>query len=382
MLVSNIGSWIKMVAQGWLVYTLTDSPFYLGLVAFARAAPVLLLVPFTGVLADRFDRRWLMLIGTLAVTVTSAVMWALTLTGLVEVWHVIALSAITGVAVSLEMPSRQALVPEMVERKDIVNAIGLSAAAFNAAGVVGPAIAALLIESTGTAMAFLVSAVSNGGVAVALVRMRPVKPHARTQEGFLENLAEGLKYVRNTPALFGLMSLMIVFAMFGRPYVDLLPVFARDVLNIGASGLGMLGAAVGFGSLVGAMFVAVLGSFRRKGVIAVGSSMACAMLLIAFALSGWAPLSLAIAPALGFFTLFYMVSTNTLIQTIVPGNLRGRVASLYGLIQMGLMPLGVMIEGAIGSLIGVPATILWGGVIVLATACIGLVRIPALRRIE
>lgn len=382
MFIGNIGSWIKMVAQGWLVYTLTDSPFFLGLVGFSRAVPVLMLTPFSGVLADRLDRRWLMLAGTLCTSVAAAFLAILTLSGHVQVWHVLILSVLGAVGQSLEMPARQSLVPELVERRHIVNAIGLGATAFNAAGVIGPAIAALIIDSAGIGMAFVVAAVSNAGVALALIRMQRVKQHSKSTASFFETLTEGLRYVRQTPAVLGLMSLMVVFAMLGRPYVELMPVFAKDVLGMGASGLGMLSAAVGFGSMLGSAAVAGLGSFRRKGIIVIGGSMIFCALLITFAQSTWAPLSFVVAPVLGFFTLFYMVGTNTLIQSTVPGELRGRVASLYGLIQLGLMPLGIMIEGAIGSLIGVPLTVTLGGAVILCTASLGLLRIPALRRLE
>jgi hypothetical protein len=212
--------------------------------------------------------------------------------------------------------------------------------------------------------------------------MRPIKAQHRASSSFLETMTEGLSYVWRTPHIFGLMGLMVVFAMLGRPYVELMPVFARDVLNMGASGLGMLSAAVGFGSMIGSAAVAALGSFQRKGLMVVGGSIVFALLLIGFGQSSWAPLSFAIAPVLGFFTLFYMVGTNTLIQSTVPGELRGRVASIYGLVQLGLMPMGVMVEGAVGSLIGVPLTVTLGGVVILFTASIGLLRIPALRRLE
>jgi hypothetical protein len=160
-----------------------------------------------------------------------------------------------------------------------------------------------------------------------------------------------------------------------------MPVFARDVLGMGASGLGMLSAAVGFGSMIGSGAVAAMGSFQRKGLIVLGSSMAFAVMLMAFGLSTWAPLSFTVAPILGFFTLFYMVGTNTLIQATVPGELRGRVASIYGLIQLGLMPMGVMIEGSLGSVIGVPLTVTLGGLVIMVSATAGLLRIPSLRRL-
>jgi MFS family permease len=382
MFVSNVGTWIKMVAQGWLVYTLTDSPFYLGLVGLARAVPVLALTPVTGVLADRMDRRWLMLLGTIGTSLAAGIMAVLTLTGVVQVWHILLLSVVAAVSQALEMPSRQSLVPELVDKKHIVNAIGLGATAFNAAGVIGPAIAAVIIETVDIGAAFTVSALSNAGVAITLITMRPIKAQRRTTSSFMETMVEGLTYIFRTPHIFGLMGLMVVFAVLGRPYVELMPVFARDVLNMGASGLGMLSAAVGFGSMVGSAAVAALGSFHRKGIIVVGGSIAFALLLIAFGQSNWAPLSFTIAPILGFFTLFYMVGTNTLIQSTVPGELRGRVASIYGLIQLGLMPMGVMLEGTVGSLIGVPLTVTLGGVVILFTAGIGLLRIPALRRLE
>jgi MFS family permease len=382
MFVSNIGTWIKMVAQGWLVYTLTDSAFYLGLVGLARALPVLTLTPVTGVLADRMDRRWLMLMGTLGTSAAAAIMAVLVLTGIVEVWHILVLSVVASVSQAFEMPSRQSLVPELVDKKHIVNAIGLGATAFNAAGVIGPAIAAVIITTVDIGTAFTVSALSNAGVAITLIAMRPIKAQHRTSSSFMETMAEGLKFIVRTPHIFGLMGLMVVFALIGRPYVELMPVFARDVLDMGASGLGMLSAAVGFGSMIGSAAVAALGNYQRKGIIVVGSSVVFALLLMTFGMSTWAPLSFTVAPILGFFTLFYMVGTNTLIQATVPGELRGRVASIYGLIQLGLMPMGVMLEGSVGSLIGVPLTVTLGGVVILFTAGFGLLKIPALRRIE
>jgi MFS family permease len=382
MFVSNIGTWIKMVAQGWLVYTLTDSPLYLGLVGLARALPVLALTPITGVLADRMDRRWLMLMGTLGTSAAAGVMAVLVIAGVVEVWHILVLSVVASVSQAVEMPSRQSLVPELVDKKHIVNAIGLGATAFNAAGVIGPAIAAVIIETIDIGTAFTVSALSNAGVAITLIAMRPIKAQHRTSSSFMETMAEGLRFIGRTPHIFGLMGLMVIFALIGRPYVELMPVFARDVLDMGASGLGMLSAAVGFGSMVGSAAVAALGNFQRKGIIVVGSSMIFGVLLMTFGMSIWAPLSFTVAPILGFFTLFYMVGTNTLIQATVPGELRGRVASIYGLIQLGLMPMGVMLEGSVGSVIGVPLTVTIGGLVILCTAVVGLIRIPALRRIE
>jgi len=382
MFVSNIGSWVRMVAQGWLVYTLTDSPFFLGLVGLSRAIPVLLLTPVTGVLADRMDRRWLMLVGTIGTSVSAAILAVLTLTGVVQVWHVLVLSVLGAVSQSLEMPSRQSLVPELVEKKHIVNAIGLGATAFNAAGVIGPAIAAVIIETVDIGAAFTVSALSNAGVALTLLTMRPIKAQNRGNASFFETMVEGLNYTWRTPHIFGLMGLMVVFAVFGRPYVELMPVFARDVLGMGASGLGALSAAVGFGSMIGSASVAAFGSFQRKGLMVVGGSMIFGVLLIAFAQSTSPQVSFIVAPVLGFFTLFYMVGTNTLIQSTVPGGLRGRVASIYGLIQLGLMPMGVMIEGTLGSIIGVPVTVTLGGMLILVSASAGLLRIPALRRLE
>jgi len=239
-----------------------------------------------------------------------------------------------------------------------------------------------MIETTGLATPFLFCAVSNLGVAIALVTMKPVQHQTRSEASFYQNLVEGLGYVRRTPAIFGLMGLMSVFALLGRPYVELMPVFARDVLAIGASGLGALNALIGVGSFIGSVAVASLGNYRRKGRLIIGSAIIFSILLTTFSISTWVPLSLVIAPILGFFTLFYMVGTNTLIQSTVPGALRGRVASIYGLVQMGLMPMGIMLEGAVGSLIGVPITVVGGGLVVLVCSGLGLLAVPALRRLE
>lgn len=383
LVVSNTGSWAQMVAQGWLVYLLTGSPLALGLVGFVRAVPVLAFSLFAGALADRVERRRILLVTQSIVMLLSFLLGTLTLLQVVQVWHVLLIAFLSAVAFAFDTPSRQSLVPDLVGKDDLVNALGLQSVAFNLAGVVGPALAALIIEQVGIAGAFYLNAASFLAVIAALLLMAPRPqrtPLARA--GLLRNVAEGLRFIIRERALLGLVLLLTALSLLGRPFIQLLPVFARDVLQAGATGLGTLNALAGAGSLVGALAVAAFQSFRQRGLLLLIAAGVFSVALIAFASSTSYALSLALCLVLGCSTTFFQVNTNSMLQANSPAALRGRVVSIYTLIMMGFMPLGSMLLGSIGQVLGVPLTLAIAGAIILAVVVLIGVGVPRVRTLE
>ena len=374
---------MQLVAQGWLVYTMTESPFYLGLVSLARAIPAILFSLVGGAVADRSDPRRVMVVANGAVGLLSAILGVLTLFGAIQVWQIVLIAFLTGTAFAFEMPSRQAIVSRVVDSKDVVNAVGLNSVAFNSAQIVGPALAALLIEWIGEGGVFLLNAASFQAVVTAAVMMRPIPAHASSQRGgLLANVVDGLRYVRQTPELLALLTVNATISLLARPYIQLLPVFARDVLQVGASGLGALNSISGAGALVAAMLVTLLGSYRHRGLIMMSSGAALGAALLVFALSTDFGLSLAAAGAMGLLSGFTGINANSMLQLHSDPRMRGRVMSLHALSMMGVIPLGVMLEGAAGSVVGAPTVVALAGLLTLLVAAAALALVPRVRELE
>ena len=365
-----MGSWMQMVAQGWLVYDMTGSAFFLGLVGLARAIPALAFSLVGGAVADRYDRRAIMALANTAGAFSAIALGLLTLTGLVQVWHIIALALITGTAFSFEMPARQSLVSYLVPPKDVVPALSLNSVAFNTAQVLGPALAAILIEVAGEGPVFVLNGLTYVTVVAAAIMMRPTIPTAavRASGNLLANVVEGLRYVRRTPSLFALVTSMAVVSLLARPFGQLMPAFARDVLDVGAGGLGALNSAAGAGALAGAVLSAGLGSYRGRGLAVILSAVGFGAALVAFGLSTNFVLSLVLSTVIGLLSAFSGINTNTLLQAHSEARMRGRVISLHGLTMMGVVPLGVMLEGVLGSVLGVPLVVILAGVLTAVVA--------------
>ncbi|HEY7736260.1 MAG TPA: MFS transporter [Candidatus Limnocylindrales bacterium] len=378
--VGNVGAWMQATAQGWLVLGLTDSPGLLGLTSAAQTAPVLLLSLVAGVLADRVDRLRLLVAVQVCAAIVAAVLAALTATGTVMFWHVAVLAFLAGCTTALGTPAFQAVVSSLVERSAIGSAIALNSAQFNLSRIIGPAIAGLAIAGGGLALAFWVNALGLLLVALVLSTLRVSQASlVRAEASLWSNLVDGLRFVRANQRVAVLVLLAGVPALFVLNYLVLLPVYARDILGIGAPGLGLLTAAIGVGALTGAVSVALLrpsgGSGRLMlAGLAVGSSA-----LIVFALSGWLPLSLGALAVLGGCQVAYYATTNTLIQVLVPARLRGRVMSLYILTSWGAIPFGNLISGGIAERFGAPVALAGGGVATLAILALVAIRYPEVR---
>lgn len=357
--ISLIGTWMQQIALSWLVYRLTDSVFLLGAVTFCSQIPSFLLGPFAGVLADRFNRHRILLLTQFLSMLQASLLATLVLTNTVEVWHVLALSAFLGTVNAFDIATRQAFVIELVEkREDVSNAIALNSSMFNMARLIGPSVAGVLIATVGEGQCFLINAVSYVAVLGSLLLMR-LKPFERVKQEHKvwQSLKEGVNYAFGFAPIRALILIVALLSLFGMPFSVLMPVFARDILHGGANTLGYLMGASGVGALVGALFLA-----QRKTVVGLGKVLVFTMALfgvalIAFSFSEILLVSLVCMLFSGFGMIVTMASCNTLLQTIVDDNKRGRVMSLYSMAFMGMAPFGSMLAGTVAEEIGVAYTL-------------------------
>ena len=369
--ISLVGTWMQQVAQGWLVLQLTHDPLWLGLVSLAQFGPVIVLGLFGGVVADQLPKRKTLMTTQSVAMILAFVLFGLTATHVIEVWHVLVLSALLGISNAIDMPTRQAFAVEMVGREDVANAVGLNSALFNASRILGPAAAGLLIGAFDLSIAFFINGVSFVGVIVAYLAMRdselrpmPAAARPRSWSDIVANLAEGARYVRSTPMILLATLTVGSVATFGMNFSVLVPPLADSVLRVGASGFGFLMAASGLGSMLAALWVA----FQHRpsprpiafGAITLGLGS------IVLALSTSFPLSLIAMAVAGSGGIAMAVAANTTIQLTVPDELRGRVISVYTTVFAGSVPAGGLLMGAIASAWGVPLSLMIGAVLSLA----------------
>jgi MFS family permease len=375
-LISLVGTWMQQVAQGWLVLQITHDPLWLGIVSVAQFGPVIIFGLFGGLIADQWPKR-----RTLLATQTSAMLLAfalflLTATGVVQVWQVMILAALLGITNSIDMPTRQAFAVEMVGREDVTNAVGLNSAMFNASRVIGPAVAGLLIGAFSISIAFLLNGISFIAVIAAYLMMRtdelrpaPVIVRPTTVRGVFASLAEGGRFVRQTPLVLLSVTVVGLVATFGMNFQVLMPPYADNVLNVGAAGYGFLMAASGLGSTVAALWIAFSRKVSPLPIILGAIALGLGTIVVAFTTSfGVALLAMVVVGAGG---IGMAVTANTTIQLSVPDHLRGRVMSLYTTVFAGSVPAGGLLMGWIASAWGVPAALLVGAILslVVGVAC-------------
>jgi len=380
--VSVTGTWMQQVALSWLVYRLTHSAFLLGLVGFSGQIPSLFLAPVAGVWADRWDRRRLVIATQALAMVQALALAALVLAGSVAVWHLVALSLFLGIVNAFDVPARQSFLVQMVGgRDDLPNAIALNSSAFNAARLVGPAIAGVLIARVGEGTVFLVNGVSYAAVLVALfaIRVAPRPAAGRPSSSPWRNLREGVAYAAGFSSIRALLLLVGLVGIAGVPYRVLMPVFATDVLHGDAHTLGFLMGAIGVGALTGALFLAARRGVRGLSRVIVGAVALFGASLVGFSFSRSVAVSLGLAFLAGFGMMLQMASSNTILQTIVDDDKRGRVMSFYAAAFMGTMPIGSLLAGTLADLVGAPRTVLLGGVVCLLGALAFSRALPALR---
>ena len=369
-IVSLIGTWMQNVAQSWLVYRLTHSELLLGTAWFCAQIAVFALGPLGGIAADRFSRRKVVIVTQTLSMMQAFVLAALTLTGRVHVWHVLVLAGLLGVINAFDMPGRQALVIQMTSKEDLINAISLNSAVFNAARVVGPAVAGLLLAVVGEGTCFLINGFSFLAVILSLTAMRIPPGEPRKHAPMWQHLVDGFRYAANHSAVRRVLALMGAATLAGMPGLVLMPFFADDIFHRGSRGLGILMGAMGIGAVVGTLVLARRTRLSGLGKVMVISGLTTGACYLAFAFSPSFYLSLALMPLIGYSVMRQMASANTTIQTLIPDEYRGRIMALYSMTVVGLGPFGSLAAGALAGRFGARATMATGGMLALVSSLV------------
>lgn len=379
-LISLIGTWMQNIAQPWLVYRLTGSSLLLGVVGFAGQIPIFLFAPLGGLAADRWNRHRVVIGTQTASMILAFILAALTLLHVVRVWEIMVLAALLGVVNAFDVPARQSLLIEMVEREDLMNAIALNSSMFNGARIIGPAIAGILVARIGEGWCFFANAVSYIAVIIGLLMMKfeALRTAAKDTSPY-EHIVEGFRYVRRTKPIFALVLLIGVVSLVAVPYSVLMPIFADQILHRGAHGLGVLMGSSGVGALLGALTLAVRRGVHGLGRVVGAAAAAFGVFLALFAFSNSYWLSVALLIPVGYAVMLQMSSSNTLIQAMVPDELRGRAMAMYTMMFMGMAPLGSLFAGALADKIGAPWTVGIGGVGAFVAGLVFMRYLPSLR---
>jgi len=378
-LISLIGTWMQNVAQAWLVYRLTGSSLLLGSVSFAGQFPILLAGPLGGIVADRYHKQRVVIATQTASMILALLLAILTLTRTVQVWHIFVLAASLGVVNAFDIPGRQAFLVDMVGKEDLMNAIALNSSMFNGARIIGPAIAGVLVARIGEGWCFFANAVSYIAVIAGLMLMRVEHRPQQNVVSPLAHVIEGFRFIQRTKPIRAILLLVGLVSLVAMPYTVLMPIFADKILHRGARGLGILMGAIGVGAMLGALTLA-----SKRGVRGLGRwiAFACAGFgtsLILFTLSRYLWLSAALLLPVGFCMMLQMASSNTLIQAMVPDELRGRVMAAYSMVFIGMGPFGALFGGALADRLGAPITVAMGAVASIGGAAIFWSRLPQIR---
>lgn len=382
-LVSLTGTWLAQVAMSWLVYRLTGSKLLLGTVAFCTQIPAFFIGPWAGVLVDRWNLRRVLVITQTLMMLNALTVAILTRWDLIEVKYIIALAICSGLTSAFDMPSRQAFVVQMIDRpEDLPNAIALNSTMFNASRLIGPAVAGVLVATMGEWLCFFIDAMSFLGVIIALLMMRVApRPPAARHRSVLSEFREGFGYVRGSVPIRWLLINLALVSLAGTPYVVLMPAFAKDVLHGTAYTQGFLTASIGCGALLAGIHLASRSSVLGLGRFIAYGSLGFGLSLMAFSFSRSLIVSMICLASCGFFMLTQMASSNTVIQTIVDNDKRGRVMSLYGMSFQGMMPIGSILAGTLAEhRLGPTWTVFMGGTVCVLTGVVFLWRLPEIRR--
>ncbi len=361
--ISLIGTWMQSIAMSWLVYRMTGSALLLGIVAFSSQIPTFILSPFAGVFADRYNRHRIVIVTQTLSMIQAFILAYLTLAGKIQVWQIIALGLFLGCINAVDIPTRQSFLIDMVEKKEMLgNAIALNSAMFNGARLIGPTVAGILVAVVGEGICFLLNALSFIAVIASLLMMKLTKKEGKGRASrVMQELKEGVIYTFNSKPIRSILMLLSIISMLGMSYVVLMPVFARDIHHGGPATLGVLMAAIGVGALIATLYLA---SRKTTPTLEKGIPIAAAIFtggVILFALSRvlWVSIILLVITGFGFLTT--TASSNTILQTIVHDDKRGRVMSFYTMAFMGMAPIGSLLAGALASKFGATDALLFGG---------------------
>jgi len=381
--VSLIGTWMQAVASAWLVYRMTNSAFMLGIVGFSSQIPTFIVSPIAGLIADRFNRHRILVITQVLSMVQALALAVLTLSGSIQVWHIIVLGVFLGCINALDIPARQSFVVEMVEKKEnLGNAIALNSMLFNAARLIGPAIAGILIAMVGEGVCFLINAVSFLAVIWSLFAMKMEKSVVeKGPSDMMRGFKEGFSYTFGFPPIRFILSLLAVISLTGASYGVLMPVFAKDILKGGPETLGLLMAGGGVGAMAATLYLA-----SRKSIVGLGrlipiSSVMFSVGIILFSLSHSTALSVSLLAFAGFGFMTHMAVSNTIVQTITDDDKRGRVMSFYTMAFMGMMPIGSLLAGILASKIGAALTLILGAACGIIASAVFATKLPIIKKL-
>jgi MFS family permease len=384
-LISLVGTWMQNVAQAWLVYRLTGSSLLLGSIGFVSQIPVFIAAPIGGTIADRRSRHKLVIATQVSSMILALILAALTLVRgsnghpLIRVWHIFVLSALLGLVNGVDIPARQSFMVEMVGKEDLMNAIALNSSVFNGARIVGPAIAGIMVGAIGEGWCFFANGISYIAVIIGLLAMR-VQPHKVTSvTSPTQHIIEGFRFVKKAIPIRDMLLLLGVVSLVAMPYAVLMPIFADRILHVGATGLGMLMGATGVGALLAALSLAARSGLKGLGRLIGFAALGFGASLIAFSRSHSFWLSVVLLVPVGFGMMLETTTSNTLIQAMVPDELRGRVMAVYTMMFMGMAPLGSLFAGAVADRLGAPITLSIGGFVCMIAAAVFLTRLPQFR---
>ncbi len=382
MFVSLVGTWVQAVAQSWLVFQLTNSIFLLGLVGFLSSIPIFLLSLFGGVVADRMNKKKVLLVTQIAFMLLAFFLAILTQMKLITPAQIMFIALLNGIVMAFDAPSRQAVIAELVGKEHLLNAIALNSAAFNSARIIGPALAGILIASIGMSGCFYINGISFFAVIIALLLININNGQRRSARTHLiKDLSDGLRFIKDNHIILILISMVGITSLFGISYVILMPVFANDVLNVGVKGLGLLMSFTGFGALIAALILARLGDFKYKGKLLISSSIIFSISLVLFSLSKTYFISLITLILIGAASVTSIGIVNTLLQTLVPDEFRGRAMSAFMLTFAGFMPFGNLLAGSLAHIWGVSITVFISGIICTVFFIIINIVCPDIRKI-
>ncbi|MCX5700552.1 MAG: MFS transporter [Candidatus Omnitrophica bacterium] len=366
MFVSLVGTWIQQVSLSWLVFQLTNSAFLLGVVGFLSSIPILFLSLFGGVLADRLNKRSILIATQFAFMVLAFALAILTQLKLITTMQIMVIAVLNGIVMAFDAPSRQAVVVELTGKEHLTNAIALNSVSFNSSRIIGPALGGILISSIGMSGCFYINGISFFAVLLALWTIKIYdKPQDNLAGSAFKDSIEGLIFIKNNRLILALISMIGVVSLFGVAHVVLMPIFAKDILKVGVKGLGVLMSSAGAGALIGALVLARLGDFKYKGKLLSFSSILFSVSLITFSLSKIYSLSLVALAFVGGSSVIALALVNTLLQTKVEDRFRGRVMSVFMITFAGLMPFGNLFAGIIAQSLGVSFAVFLGGIICL-----------------
>jgi MFS family permease len=373
---------MEAVAQSWLVLEMTNSPLLLGLTGLTFSVPTIALTLLGGAVADRAERKRIMIFSQIGSVMMFSLLAVLVITERAALWHVMALAFFSGCIRAFDRPSRMALLPQMVPKHDIPNAVAIGGTIWQLNKLVGPALAGMLIYLIGIGPTYLFCCAASATAVVLWLGIRlDGQRTTASAGGLLQNMMEGLNFIRKNEIYYTFIAMTFFNSVFGMSYLILMPVFARDILSVGSEGFGFLQSAGGAGALCGAILAAYFGHARGKGKHAISGALAFGAMLIGFAFSHSYPLSLALACLLGMASQFYMTTIHTILQLNLPDQLRGRVMSIHGL-AWELMPVGGMIAGVIAEVSGAPSAVALGGAMVAGMALVVAIFLPSIRRLE